>query len=121
MSLPVAVGLPIIKELITAAAQYQMCREREKTERIKIEAQLEACLTAINKNHENFLRAMDDNRLVITKAYDSVQNLLSNPAICTNQNLLQAVLIFLQNVHATHGKNFVAAVNANSVRLPKIG
>ena len=120
MSGPVA-ALPVIKELITAATQYQMCKEHEKTERIKIEAQLEACLTTINNNHESFLRAMDDNHRVITKAYDEVEKLLSNPVICTNPTLLQAVLTFLQNVHTVHGGNFIAAVNANAMRLPKIG
>ena len=55
MSLPVEVGLPIIKELIDAATEYQMCKEHERTQRMKIEAQLEACLTTINRNHESQL------------------------------------------------------------------
>ena len=120
MSVPATVALPVLKELISAAAQYQMCKEHEKTERMRIEAQLEACLATINKNHENFLRAMDDNRSYITQAYDATEKLLDNPAVCTNPILLQQVLDFLQNAHATHSNNFIAVVNANAMPLPRI-
>lgn len=120
MSLPIEVGLPIIKELIDAATEYQMCKEREKTKRLAIEAQLEACLTVINKNHEQFMRVMDDNHSLVMKAYDAVEKLLSDPAIISNADKLQLVLIFLQNVHATYSNNFIAAVNAHSIQLPRI-
>ena len=120
MSVPIAAGAQILKELISAATQYQMCKEHERTERMKIEAQLEACLTMINSDHEKFLREMDDNRAVIVRAYDFVEKLLNDPKIFNNPNLLQAVLTFLQNAHATHSQNFIAAVNANSTPLPRI-
>lgn len=120
MSVPVA-ALPVIKELITAAANYQMCKEHERTQRMKIEAQLEACLATINKDHRNFLRAMDDNKQFISRAYDAAEVLLANPAIATNPNLLQAVLMFLQNAHAEHSIKFVAAVNAHASTPLRIG
>ena len=121
MNLPVA-ALPVLKELITAAAQYQMCKEHERTERIKIEAQLEECLATLNANHEKFFRAMDDNSDMINRAYDAAEKLLADPKVSANPNLLQAVLMFLQNVHAVHSVNFVNAVNANAItRLPRIG
>lgn len=119
MSVPVA-AVAVVKELITAAAQYQMCKEHEKTQRIKIEAQLEACLAAINSNHEGFLRAMDDNRAYINRAYDMAEKLLADSKISTNPNLLQAILTFLQNAHAEHSANFINAVNAHSINLPQI-
>ena len=120
MTLPVAT-LSVLKELITAATQYQMCKEHERTERMKIEAQLEAALTIINRDHENFMRAMDDNQATITRAYDAVEGLLANPAIATNPTLLQMILTFLQHAHSTHGNNFANVVNAHSARLPRIG
>lgn len=121
MSLPVEVGLPIIKELIDAVTEYQMCKEREQTKRLAIEAQLEACLTVINTNHEQFLRAMDDNRNLAMTAYDAVEKLLAAPSVASNPELLQGVLTFLQSVHERHSKNFIAAVNASPMRLPRIG
>lgn len=120
MSLPVT-ALPVIKELITAAANYQMCKEHERTQRMKIESQLEACLATINKDHRSFLRAMDDNKQFISRAYDAAESLLVNPAIATNPNLLQAVLMFLQNAHAEHSIKFVAAVNAHASTPLRIG
>ena len=66
MSLPIA-ALPVIKELITAAANYQMCKEHETTERLKLEAQLEACLTAINANQANFSYLWDYDNLLEEK------------------------------------------------------
>ena len=122
MSVPIVAGLPILEKLITAATEYQMCKEHEKTERFKIEAQLEACLTAINKNHEAFLHEMNDNQSLAMRAYDVVEQSLSKPEIITNPNLFQSVLLFLQNVHAEHSKNFVTAVNKNAPKnLPRIG
>ena len=121
MSVPVAAALPVLKELITAATQYQMCKEHEHTERLKIEAQLEACLATINSNHESFMRAMDSNQATVMKAYDAAENLLANPAIATNPTLLQSILTFLQYAHAKHSDNFIAAVNSHSLQLPRIG
>ena len=121
MSLPIA-ALPVIKELITAAANYQMCKEHETTERLKLEAQLEACLTAINANQANFFRAMEDNREVINRAYDAAEKMMLNPKIFDNPTLFQSVMMFLQNAHATHSLNFANAVNAHpAARLPRIG
>ena len=107
--------------MIDAATEYQMCKEREKTKRLAIEAQLEACLTVINKNHEKFLRAMDYNHSDMMTAYNVVEKLLSDPNITSNADKLQSVLTFLQNVHTNYSNKFIANVNSSSTRLPWIG
>ena len=122
MSLPAAAAVSVLKDLITAATKYQMCKEHEHTARIKIEAQLEGCLATLNTQYELFSRDMDDNRAYINRAYDAAEKLLADPKISTNPNLLQLVLTFLQNAHAEHSAKFIAAVNAHAqIQLPRIG
>ena len=121
-AIPAEVGLSIVKDLITAVANYQMCKEQERTKRLQIEAQLEACLTAINKNHAQYDKIFAANHEYAMKAYAAAENLLSNPAVTTNANILQQVLNFLQNAHKTASGDLVSLANAiSSMPLPKIG
>lgn len=116
MSLPVPpeVAVPVLKDLFTAAAQYQMCKEHEHTERLRIETQLEECLAKINSDHQKFLLEMEENRESMRLIYDSFEKLLDRPEIYTNPTLLQALLNFLQNLHTTYGAKFISIVNAHS-------
>ena len=122
MSLSPTVALSVLRDLITAATQYNICKEQERTKRLKIEADLEACLELINKNHEIFLRVMDDNQSLAMRTYDAAEKLLENPEVYTDPTKLQAVLTFLRDTNTTHGNSLIAVANAHSLsRLPRIG
>lgn len=114
-------GISIIKELITAGASYMACREHERTERERISAQLEACLTAINTNYSLFSQALAQNHEYAMKAYDTAEKLLANPVVAMNATLLEKILTFLQNSHSVSNDRLSSMVNGIAANpLPKI-
>lgn len=108
----VVAALPLIKEFITAGASYLAAREHEKTERERIAAQLEACLTTINKNHEIFLQALENNHAEIMEAYKLANDLLKDSECRKNLALVAQVLEFVKTTHTSSNSSLSAMVSS---------
>ena len=113
MSVPVAVAATIIKELITAGSNLMVCKEQEKTKRAQIEAELEAKLTAINKDFALYSMIFANNHAETMKVYNTFETVVNQPETRQNPALVQQLMTALANLHAnaiTGTSNNIAAL-----------
>ena len=114
MSVPVAVAANIIKELIIAGSNLIACKEQEKTKRVQIEAELEAKLTAINKDFALYSMIFTNKHTETMKIYDMFETVINQPETRKNVALVQQIMTTLANLHAN-----VIAETSNSIAAVK--
>ena len=114
MALPPMAATALLKDVINAATNYAMCKEHERTERTRIAATLEAKLTLINTQYNEFSASLVENHVQFMQAYEIFGSLLKNPTFYENANAVKEVLTFLQNVHESSGKRISEMVDSAS-------
>ena len=115
MGVPVAVGVELLKEMITSASNLAVCREQERTKRAQIEAELEAKLTVINKNYDLYSAVLSNHHEIAMKSYDICEKLLQNPVAMENPTLLQLILEFISKTHSANIDMSISDIS--SIRL----
>lgn len=107
-TLPPALAAGVLSDLIKCGTDYLACKEREITKREQIAAELEAKLTLINKNYDLCSQILANNHEYAMKSYAIADDLLKNPTVTANAELLKNVLTFLSNEHAKVSDNSTA-------------
>ena len=106
--IPATVALPVIKEMINAASQYLACKEHERTERERISAQLEAKLTIINKQFDTYSQVLAEHHDYAMKSYKVAEDLINDPFVRSNIELMKCAMTFFANVHSKNSDNLTS-------------
>ncbi len=113
--LPPALVGSVISDFIKCGTDYLACKEREITKREQIAAELEAKLTAINKEYDLKSQALAYHHEEIMRLYQIAENLLNKPEVIANAELTKNLLIFIANGHSKAGDNLTAMFSSLSV------
>lgn len=101
---PAALAVPVVKELISAGAQYMACREQEKTKRAEIAARLDAALTTIDKTFDGIGRLLDENHEQSMRVYQSLETLLFQSDYTKDPGRFELLLRVYESVHKQNGE-----------------
>lgn len=96
-AIPEAMAAEAISALIKGCTDYLACREREKTERERIEATLEVVLAQINARFALYKQALRNSHEQFMIAANLAKPMLSMPSV--SEETIRGLLQFLQNVY----------------------
>jgi hypothetical protein len=91
------------------------CKEREITKREQIAAELEAKLTAINKEYDLKSKALEYHHEEIMRLYQIAEDMLKRPEVIANSELTKNLLILVANGHSKAGDNLAAMFSSLSL------
>lgn len=108
----------IIKEGIHAAKDVQINREREKTNRHRLDKQAEVMVTALHGHQQAFLSFMDKSFSSRDKIMDILNGLLNRPDVMANPEMTKFVveqLVSLTKGDPMVGFNYLPALAASNL------
>ena len=103
----VAAVAPVVKEAISAGAQYLACREQEKTKRAEIAARLEASLTVIEKNYDALNVILSENHKLAMDALNTLNELIRDESIKSDKDIFKHVLSLYMEAHKLYSEKGV--------------
>lgn len=98
----------VFKEQIRCNNEFKMCKEKERTERERIRAQLTICQDIINKNHDQIMTMIENNYSLLNNFMKSMQEKIDIAVKGNNLELIKALMDFQLT--------FVKDINSNSLQ-----
>lgn len=95
----------VFKEQIRCNNEFKMYKEKERTERERIRAQLAICQDMINSNHKQIMSMIENNYSLLNKFMESMQNQIDTAVKENNLELVKTImdfqLTFVREINST--------------------
>ena len=111
----------VFKEQIRCNNEFKMCKEKERTERERIRAQLEICKDMLNKKHEQIMHIIKSNYSSLNKLMDYTQKNVEDAIKENNFELVKYLMDYQMNfMNKINNTSLQALSNGDNKGFAKI-